>query len=182
MIFITWRQHGQKVVLMDSKEFAKFAMALKTYYPRENLLPNSQAMGLWFEQLKDIEYKQAEIVLNKWVAQNKWAPSIADIRENVAVLNYGDAPDWSEGWEKVIKAIGIYGYPDAEGAFNSFDEITKACVKRIGWLNICMSENITADRANFREMFKAYTEREKKEKQLPNELRLEINNAKRLDG
>lgn len=33
---------------MTKKEFAKIAMALKTYYPKESLLPNEQAMELWF--------------------------------------------------------------------------------------------------------------------------------------
>ena len=31
---------------MDKREFATFAAASKTYYPRENLLPNPQAMEL----------------------------------------------------------------------------------------------------------------------------------------
>ena len=65
---------------MNRKEFALFASALRTYYPREKLLPNEQAMELWFNQLQDIPYKVAELTLNKWVATNKWSPSIADIR------------------------------------------------------------------------------------------------------
>ena len=66
---------------MTRIEFATFAMALKTYYPRENLLPNEQALELWFRQLQDISYQVAEVGLHKWVALNKWSPSIADIRE-----------------------------------------------------------------------------------------------------
>ena len=56
---------------MDKKEFALFASALRTYYSKENLLPNSQAMELWFRQLMDIPYPVAEATLNKWVATNK---------------------------------------------------------------------------------------------------------------
>ena len=65
---------------MDKKQFATFAMALKTYYPKENLLPNDKAMELWFKQLQDIPYEVAEIGLNKWVSLNKWSPSISEIR------------------------------------------------------------------------------------------------------
>jgi hypothetical protein len=48
---------------MNKKEFAIFASALRTYYPKENLLPNEQAMQLWFNQLSDIPYKVAEVTL-----------------------------------------------------------------------------------------------------------------------
>ena len=75
---------------MTEIEFAKFAMALKTYYPRENLLPNQQAMDLWFSQLQDIPYKVAEVGLNKWVSLNKWSPSIADIREMASTVANGE--------------------------------------------------------------------------------------------
>lgn len=64
---------------MDKKEFAKFAMALKTYYPKEQLLPNQQAMELWYRQIKDIPLLIAEMALQKWVATNKWSPSISEL-------------------------------------------------------------------------------------------------------
>lgn len=65
---------------MTKKEFATFAMALKTYYPRENILPNEQSMALWYDHLKSIPYEVAEIALRQWVNHNKWSPSIAEIR------------------------------------------------------------------------------------------------------
>ena len=65
---------------MNRKQFATFAMALKTYFPRENLMPNEQAMELWFNHLKNIPYEVAELALQRWVNQNKWSPSIAEIR------------------------------------------------------------------------------------------------------
>lgn len=64
---------------MDKKEFSLFAMALKTYYPKEQLLPNTQAMELWYKQLKGIPYLIAEMALQKWVATNKWSPTISDL-------------------------------------------------------------------------------------------------------
>lgn len=65
---------------MDRKQFAQFAMALKTYYPRENILPNEQSMQLWYGHLKKIPYEVIELALQRWVDNNKWSPSIADIR------------------------------------------------------------------------------------------------------
>jgi hypothetical protein len=48
----------------------------------------------------------------------------------------------------------------------SFDPITRQCVERLGFRNICMSENIAADRANFRMIFEQLAERKQKEQQM----------------
>lgn len=152
---------------MTKKEFAMFAMALKTYYPKEQLLPNEQAMELWYQQLNDITYEIAELALNKWVAINKWSPTIADIREQAATISHGDIADWGDGWEQVLKAIRYYGSYNPEKALDSMDEITRRCVQRLGFRNICMSDNIAADRANFRMMYEQLAQRKKQEDQMP---------------
>ena len=147
-----------------------FIMALKTYYPRENLLPNNQAMELWFKQLNDIPYQIAEAALNKWVTTNKWSPTIADIRETATVVKCGEIPDWGEGWEKVLMAIRKYGMYQAAEAMNSLDGITKRCVERLGFQNICLSENINQDRANFRMIYEQLAARKQMEEQIPSNL------------
>ena len=140
---------------------------MKTYYPRETLLPNDQAMELWYRQLQDIPYALAEAALNKWVATNKWSPSIADIREMTAGIKNGETPDWGEGWENVCRAIRRYGSYNAEAALESLDELTRACVKRLGYMELCMSENPMSDRANFRMIYEQLAARKKVEAQMP---------------
>lgn len=63
---------------MTKQEFGKLAAAIRTYYPKENILPNQQAIELWYSHLKTMPYNLACAVLNKWVAENKWSPTIAD--------------------------------------------------------------------------------------------------------
>jgi hypothetical protein len=152
---------------MDKKEFALFAMALKTYYPRENLLPNNQAMELWFEQLQDIPAKVAEAGLKKWVAINKWSPSISDIREMASSITVGELPDWGEAWEEVCNAIRHYGSYRTKEALESMSPLARKATERIGFLNLCMSESPMTDRANFRMIYESLAEREKKDAQLP---------------
>nr|DAM60616.1 MAG TPA: replisome organizer [Caudoviricetes sp.] len=145
---------------MDKKEFALFASALRTYYSKENLLPNSQAMELWFRQLMDIPYPVAEATLNKWVATNKWSPSIAEIRELAAEIQNGKLPDWGEAWEETCKAISRYGYYRPKEALASLGPLTRKTVERLGFTNLCLSENPTADRANFRQCYEIVAKRE----------------------
>lgn len=148
---------------MDKEEFALFAMALKTYYPRDGLLPNQQALDLWFKQLCDLDYKIAEIALNKWVATEKWPPTIADIREQAAIIEVGELPDWGECWAKVTKAIRRYGSYNPREALDSLDDLTRRCVERLGFVNLCMSTNEAADRANFRMIYEQLAQRWKDE-------------------
>lgn len=156
---------------MNKKEFALFASALRTYYPREKLLPNEQAMELWFNQLQDIPYKLAELTLNTWVATNKWSPSIADIREKATGLTQGEAKDWGEAWREVLRAINIYGSYQELEALESMDETTRRVVERLGFRNICMSEDIQIDRANFRMIYEQEIQRAKEDAQLPPKLK-----------
>ena len=156
---------------MTKAEFGKFVMALKTYYPRENLLPNNQAIELWFNQLADLDYTAAELALNKWVSTSKWSPSIADIREAALDIKVGAAPDWGEAWESVIHAIRYFGTWQEREAMESFDEITRKVVRQMGFRDLCMSENIVADRANFRMIYERAVERDRQDAQLPLQLR-----------
>jgi len=72
---------------MTTKEFALIAAAIKTYFPRDNILPTERAMELWYEELKDLPYDIANTAVRMHVATNKFPPSIADIRENAAKLS-----------------------------------------------------------------------------------------------
>ena len=159
---------------MNKTEFATFTMALKTYYPRENLLPNPQAMDLWFSQLQDIPYKVAEAGLNKWVSLNKWSPSIADIREITAEIMHGEMPDWGEAWEEVCRAIRNFGTYRVDEALASMSPMARKATERIGWRNLCLSENQSADRANFRMIYESLADGEKKDAQIPSKLKMLI--------
>lgn len=165
---------------MNKKEFGIFVSALRTYYPKENILPNEQALELWYKQLQDIPYQVAEVTLNKWVATNRWSPSISDIREQAAGLTQGTVKDWGEAWQAVIDSIGKCGYYRESEALESFDELTRTTVKRLGYKNICISENIAADRANFRMIYEQEQERQKRDAQLPPKLKALISNMPML--
>ena len=163
---------------MTKKEFATFAMALKTYYPRENLLPNDKAMELWFKQLQDIPYEVAEIGLQKWVSLNKWSPSIADIREMASSVSHGEQADWGDAWLEVQKAIRYFGSYRVEEALESLSPLARKATERIGFKNMCMSENPEVSRANFRMVYEQLAEREKRDAQLPESLKITISQVK----
>jgi len=156
---------------MNSDEFFKFTAALKTYYPREGLLPNDEALGLWFQELKDIPYMLAETSLRKWVNTNKWSPTIADIREAAMENAVGEKADYGEAWQEVMKSVQRWGMYREEEALEKMDPMTRQVVQWLGFRSICTSENITADRANFRMIFEELAQREKSASQIPKSLK-----------
>lgn len=157
---------------MTEKEFSFLALALISYYPKEkNLLPTDEAIELWYYQLKDLDYKVAEAAINKWAATNKWSPTIADIRETAASISQGELPEWGEAWQEVTLAIKRFGSYRAGEALKSLSPLTKKAVERLGYMQLCASENIAADRANFRMIYESLAEREKKQAQLPEGLK-----------
>lgn len=78
------------------------------------------------------------------------------------ITQNGDVKDWGEGWKQVLDAIRKYGSYRAKDAMESLDSITRQCVERIGFNNICMSENIEADRAIFGMIYEQIAERERR--------------------
>lgn len=162
---------------MNRKEFSQFAAALRTFFPREKLLPNKEAMELWFAALKDIPYEDASRALNRWVMTEKWSPSVADIRAGVVQVHQKDeALDWAGGWEEVTRAISKFGSWNKTDALESMSPVTRQCVQSIGWDNICLSENIAVERGHFRTMFESRMSKVEKAQQTPPELRSPVEN------
>lgn len=167
---------------MDKREFANFVMALRTYYPKEQILPNDQAMELWYRELQDIPFNVAEAALRKWVSTQKWSPSIAEIREMTSGITHEEIPDWTEGWERCCRAISKYGFYRQKEAMESLDPLTRECVKRLGFNQLCMSENVAADRANFRTCYEALAKRERVNQQMALPLREVIGQIQAQNG
>lgn len=151
---------------MTKQEFATLAMALRTYYPKESILPNKEAMQLWYRELQDIPYQVAEMALRKWVATNKWSPSIAELREMTAGIVNGEELTWGEAWEKALKAVRRHGSYGQREALASLDPLTRRCVENIGYRDLCMSENIMVERAHFQKIFEIYAKRQQMDRQI----------------
>ena len=151
---------------MNKSEFSRIAMAIKTYYPRFNIFPNQEAMDLWFFELKDLDFNVASLALRKYVNTEKFPPTISDLRRLATECLQGQTEDWGKGWEATVKAIHRYGYYREKEALQSFSEITRQTVKRLGFKELCMSENLMNDRANFRMIYEQLANREKLDKQI----------------
>lgn len=166
---------------MNKQEFSKVAATLKACYTRDNFLPDTVSMTVWYEALKDIDYETVKKAAMAHIQTSPYPPTIADIRLK-AVETVSPKSDWSDGWGQVRKAISRYGMWDYSGAMASFDEYTAEAVNRIGWEAICMSENIDTTRAQFRQAYELVAGRKKEQLCLSEGIAAKLEELKMLKG
>lgn len=160
---------------MNRQEFAVFTDAMKTFYPRDPVAPNKQAMSLWYGELKDLTFDQAMAALKVHVHRSKWAPTIYELRQ-AALENQAEIEDWSKGWQLALRAVGRYGITNGAEALASLPEHTRKTVRRLGWKDLCLtdSEDLQNYRANFRKVYKIVAEKAAEQDRMPAELKAAI--------
>ena len=146
---------------MNKQDILKAVAPLQLAY---NASLDDNRLRLYVEMLSDIPPSILEASVKKLIMTNKFLPSIAEIREVAydikGIISGTAAPDESEAWGEVIKAIqsvGYYGKPKL-----SHEAITTA-VNNIGWQDICMTPNEGTNtlRSQFRRAYQLAAQRHK---------------------
>ena len=166
-IVYRWWTTGKRVMNMTRDEFKVLCKGMKAVYTQPTFLPDADAFNIWFSLLQDLDYMVAQAAIQKYMLTNKFPPTIADIREYATGISFGEKPLWSDGWEEVLRAIRKFGSYRETEALESMSEVTRQAVQRLGFRNLCMSENPMTDRANFRMVYEQITERKYTSKQIP---------------
>ena len=145
---------------MEREEFKILVKGMKAVYAQPTFIPDQDAFNVWYGLMKDLEYQVCNAAIQKWMLTNKFPPTIAEIRELATEIQCGKLPDWGEAWEETCKAIRRYGFYRPKEGIESLSPITRETVNRLGWSNLCLSENPTADRSNFRQCYELIAKRE----------------------
>lgn len=136
------------------EDFKILVKAMKSAYTAPNFLPDAEAVKVWYQLLKDIPYELLSNVVQSHIMSCKFPPTIAEIRQKAAEITYPENyQDWSIAWQETCGAIASYGSWRSKDGMESLSPLTRECVKRLGWMNLCASENPAADRANFRTIY-----------------------------
>lgn len=145
---------------MEREEFKILVKGMKAVYAQPSFIPDQDAFNVWYGLIKDLDYKVCNAAIQKWMLTNKFPPTIAEIRELATEIQCGKLPDWGEAWEETCKAIRRFGFYRPKEGIESLSPLTREVVNRLGWNNLCLSENATADRANFRQCYEIVAKRE----------------------
>lgn len=165
--------------MMEREEFAIISAKLKTFYPKDNVLPNTAAVQLWFDALKDLPAEVLNMALDKWVSLNKWPPTIAELRSIAADITGPVLPGWGQAWESAQKAIRYHGMWSESDALKSMDELTRKTVRSMGFKTLCMSDNPEADRAHFQRIYERFEKEARENRVIPQSLAAAIETTRK---
>lgn len=158
---------------MEFNEFKILVKGLKAVYTSPNFLPDADSVRIWYKLLQDMSYEQLNLAIQKYMMTGKFPPTVAELRES-AVSLVCESKNWSDGWEQFRRAVRNFGYNRPKEAFDSMDDITRQVVKRLGWKDLCESENLMQDRANFRIVYEQEQKRVSENAMLPPKLKNQI--------
>jgi hypothetical protein len=153
----------QEIELMIAKLSAAFP----------NWKVNAYTIQVYLEDLSDIDSEELDLAVKHCRTQpgRAFAPSTGEIRGAVSELRVmaRNIPSSFEAWQEVGRQISING-GDFGKPFWSHPLVQKT-VEAIGWRNLRMSEDQTADRARFIQCYEQFQERAGKEDILLPEVR-----------
>lgn len=142
-----------------TQEHAKgIAKLLLASYPAQrarmsdaDVLAMMDAYSSGLSHLDDVMVRRAITAL---VLSERWMPTIAQIVSKVSEMRDGHKREGGEAWGDVMQAIRRYGYVRSPGVDFQFDDpLVARCVRALGWVELCSSENAVADRARFIELY-----------------------------
>lgn len=117
-----------------------------------------ELVAVYTRLLSDIAPGDLQVVIDQCLAECRFLPTIAEIRERYTALTKTlGALSAAEAWGLVqgqIRAIGSWGVPQFD------DPLTARVVEMMGWNALCQSENPAVDRAQFMRMYAEIATRE----------------------
>lgn len=134
--------------MCEPRDIQQIINVLMTAFP--NFKPSVQTPEIYYRLLQDISSDELKAAVLHCVSEpgRAFAPSIGEIRGAVGDLrkHVANVPTSYEAWQEVLRQIsdvGSYGSPQFS------NPLIDSTVRALGWRNLCLSENQTADRARF---------------------------------
>lgn len=164
---------------MTRDEFKILVKAMKAVYSSENFIADKDAFDVWYELLKDLSYEQANLAIQKYMATEKFPPTIADIRTKATEIIVPAEESMSElqAWALVYRAIENSGYHSEE----EFEKLPEACKIAVGtpanlkeWALMELNQVVTVEQSHFIRNYRTALQRMKEDAKLPEKMKLLI--------
>lgn len=137
---------------MTPSEATRLAGMLKAAHPRQDI--DEATLAIYAAFLADLDRDAGERAVREAIATIKFFPSIAEIRD-LAMRGAIDAPPEHAAWNEVMRAVRLDGrYRTPKWSHRAI----AAAINAIGWVSLCDSENLEADRAHFLRLYRDATE------------------------
>ena len=161
-------------------DFRTVIRGLSAAYTSNDFIPNEYTFNLWYKALHDIDYVTLNKAAQAYMMTNKFPPTIADIRRIAFDLVLPADEIAAEEWQRLMKALGQAGRPDAMEYWKALPEITREIVGGFSefreWSLLPITDLMTVHRPMF---IKRYEERMKR-KRLTAPLPVQLRNPERM--
>lgn len=131
--------------MVDEKTIKETLALLKVTYPNALKDIDKQTallmIQVWARDFKDIPKELFTKAINNIRNKNKFFPSVADIKEEIAKIQVSNVPEAEDEWKEVIRAVGRYGSYRQVEALKNLKPYTAKIVGYIGYQRICMAES-----------------------------------------
>lgn len=157
---------------MNQKETAKILAVLAAAYPKFEV--DETKLRVWHEMLGDMEYEVVAVAVKKCMLEKTFAPSIAEVRQEVVKIMNPNRLTSAEAWGEVEYAIKRYGATAAYDGTSYKDvlsPLTLRVVKLMGWVDMCRAENTAVIRGQFIKLYEQSYAQETEELLLPEKLK-----------
>ena len=144
-------------------------------YPRDNFIPNEFTFNFWYAALHDLDYVTLKKAAQAYVMTEKFPPTIADIRRLACDMVLPADRIAAEEWERLMKALGQAGRPDAVEYWQKLPEVTREIVGGFSefreWSMLPVTDLMTVHRPMFIKRFEERTKQKRLTAPLPVQLR-----------
>ena len=156
-------------------DFRTIMTALSTAYPRDNFVSNETAFNLWYSALHDLDYATLRKAAQSYIMLNKFPPTIADIRRIACDMVLPADEIAAEEWNRLMKALGQAGSPDAVERWQKLPEVTRELVGGFSefreWSMLPITDLMTVHRPMFIKRFEERMKQKRLAAPLPVQLR-----------
>lgn len=173
---------------MDIDRFKNIVKAVRSAYPQFKFIESKEGMQIWLKALEDTPDEAVSLAFEKHMMTSKYPPSIADIREKIFELSGEIKGDWSLAFDLTRRAIskfGSYREEEALAWIEEQDSLAAEVTRRLGFKEICLSENLEVVRGQYRMAYENYSADKKSYGMLPTATKMkqrEIERSYELQG
>lgn len=157
------------------EDFKTIMRGLISAYPRDNFIPNDFTFSLWYKALHDFDYVTLSKAAQAYMMSNKFPPTIADIRRMACDMVLPADEIAAEEWNRLMKALGQAGRPEAVEYWKALPEATREIVGGYSefreWSLLPVADLMTVHRPMFIKRFEEKTKQKRLAAPLPAQLR-----------
>ena len=123
---------------MNKETFLKIMTYMGIAYNKEI---TQEQLEVWYSFLKDYNEVELNNAVKQLINTEKYMPSIAEIKEQIAKTKLSNVPEAEDEWQEVLKSVRRFGSYNQDKAIASLKPYTAKIVGYIGYQRICMAES-----------------------------------------